>query len=244
MANFVVESKDRQVLHDFSFFLLEGIKYVNWFHGDIVHSYMLSEDMGSLSPTFLQSSIPIGSIQFTLDFYQKYYGIAQISPLHIPESLRKEEYLHRKVFTSLEVSDIDPNKVVFAKSLHRFKGYLDFQKLKDLPPEEEYFISETVDILSEWRGFVHRGKLLDVRNYAGDFRIHPDFSLMEDMIGSYVDAPSSYTIDVGVTEGNKTAIIEIHQFFSCGLYGFRDYQRLLSMFISSHRDILEKRKGK
>lgn len=45
------------------------------------------------------------------------------------------------------------------------------------------------------------------------------------MIAAYADAPIAYTLDVFVAEfsgcaGDKTYIMEAHDFFGCGLYGF------------------------
>ena len=37
-----------------------------------------------------------------------------------------------------------------------------------LPDDTDYFVSQTIDIVSEWRIFVHRGNILDLKNYSGD----------------------------------------------------------------------------
>jgi len=49
------------------------------------------------------------------------------------------------------------------------------------------------------------------------------------MINSYITQPIAYTLDVGVVN-DKTYIIEVHDFFSCGLYGFSNHQILPFMF--------------
>lgn len=95
-----------------------------------------------------------------------------------------------------------------------------------------------VDIKSEWRAFVYKGELLDVRNYSGDFRIFPDISIIEEMIKDYKNSPKAYTLDVAVDDKENTVLIEIHQFFSCGLYGFADYRVLPKMFIDTHKEII------
>ena len=49
-----------------------------------------------------------------------------------------------------------------------------------------------------------------------------------------------YTLDVCVTENReRTEIIELHDFFSCGLYGFEDYSVLPIMWISTITDLLK-----
>lgn len=60
------------------------------------------------------------------------------------------------------------------------------------------------------------------------------------MIEGFKEAPEAYTIDVGVTSDGNTVLIEVHDFFSCGLYGFDDAKNLPNMYISTHKTILRK----
>ena len=46
----------------------------------------------------------------------------------------------------------------------------------------------------------------------------------------YSNSPHAYTLDVGVTENGETVVIEVHDFFSCGLYGFLRTDKLPYMF--------------
>ena len=64
---------------------------------------------------------------------------------------------------------------------------------------------------------------------------------MREMIKLYHSAPGAYTLDVAVLNNEKkdTALIEIHHFFSCGLYGFQDYSKLIKMYSITHREILK-----
>jgi hypothetical protein len=54
------------------------------------------------------------------------------------------------------------------------------------------------------------------------------------MIATLRNPPIAYTLDVGIkTETKETVIIEMHDFFSCGLYGFNDpfrYPYMLSQW--------------
>lgn len=49
------------------------------------------------------------------------------------------------------------------------------------------------------------------------------------MIKQYITAPIAYTLDVGISDG-KTVVIEVHDFFSCGFYGFSDHTIIPFMF--------------
>ena len=98
-------------------------------------------------------------------------------------------------------------------------------------PNGNFQISSLIDeFKGEFRCFVYEGKLIDIRQYDGDFKILPDFNLIYEMIDEYKSAPHAYTLDVGVTDKNETAIIEVHDFFSCGLYGFMEVNKLPFMF--------------
>lgn len=50
-----------------------------------------------------------------------------------------------------------------------------------------------------------------------------------------------YTLDVSVFN-NKTSIIEVHDFFSCGLYGFNDFRHLPFMFYRWFNEYINKNK--
>ena len=94
------------------------------------------------------------------------------------------------------------------------------------------------DIKSEWRGFVHNKKLVGLNNYLGDFTVFPDVSIINKMIAEYKNSPPSYTIDVAVCE-HGTVLLEVHNFVSCGLYGFNDHKLLPLMTINGWNDIVK-----
>lgn len=79
------------------------------------------------------------------------------------------------------------------------------------------------EIISEWRVFVYKGEGVDVKNYAGDPFAFPDVHRIKEFIEQFKSAPESYTLDVAVTR-DGTWVLECHDFFSCGLYGFNNYR--------------------
>lgn len=238
MAHFIVQSDKGQIMHDFSFHLIEAIKYDTWFHGRETHTYVLMDKFPAVVPT---NSIPVGSISFVQSFYEGFHNIPDIKPIHIPEELCLGDILCRRIYKPDEISSLNPKDYVFIKDVSKFKGLTSIVQVKDIPVLEKPFLSEFVPILSEWRGFVLNGILLDTRCYSGDFEITPDFHKMREMIKLYHSAPGAYTLDVAVLNNEKkdTALIEIHHFFSCGLYGFQDYSKLIKMYSITHREILK-----
>lgn len=245
MITFLIQTaeRDNQIMHDFGFHLREAIDYNNWFYNEEVYSYRICNKPERRLVTDINQTIPVGSIEFVLNFYKEFLGIDNIKPINIPTELCSEQYLHRKIMNlnEIDVSEAN-NEIVFAKSRDKFKEYTEIAPIKDLPKDKDLIISECVDILSEWRTFVFRGEILDIRNYSGDFRYFPNIGAIEDMVKAYKTAPTAYTIDVAVLDKGEvrpTALIEVHQFFSCGLYGFRDYKLLPRMFIETHKEIMK-----
>jgi len=239
MALFILESKNGRVLHDFSFHMLEATSWINWLNMENLHECALSDVENSFTKRFGDSGIPVGSIEFVLDYYKRNYGITGIMPINIPKELQTDRFLKRKLYRDRE--EVPEGEKVFVKSLREFKGFTDIVDKKDIP-EGEYLISEVVELESEWRGFIMDGELLDMRSYAGNFKVQPDYNIVDEMIESYESSPRAYTLDLGVTSCGDTVIIEAHEFFSCGLYGFHDYRKLIRMNIAQHLEMIKRGK--
>lgn len=90
--------------------------------------------------------------------------------------------------------------------------------------------SEIVNFMAEWRCFVRYDKILDVRPYKGDWKIHYNPSVIEDAVKSFSSAPKGYAIDFGVTDDGRTLMIEVNDGYALGCYGlfYLDYAKLLS----------------
>lgn len=51
----------------------------------------------------------------------------------------------------------------------------------------------------------------------------------------------AYTLDVAVKEDGDADILELHDFFACGLYGFADPTALRKMTLLTQQKFLSKR---
>ncbi|MFA7664269.1 MAG: ATP-grasp domain-containing protein [Clostridia bacterium] len=196
----------------------------------------------------LQSIIPIGSVEFVLKYLNDYYNITNIKPLNIPDELDRYKYTKRKIFYSNSngiihlphdkyFENLNPSTKFFVKSNDKIKGFTDIIQYKDIP-QGEYLISELIDIDSEWRAFVFNNRLVGLQNYSGDFTLFPDVKLINEMVHDF-NYNSTYTLDVGINKKDGTFIVECHDFFSCGLYGFSDYRVLPLMFINTWNKIIK-----
>lgn len=150
-----------------------------------------------------------------------------------------EKYLGRKIWKSrINTINSNPNLwPLFVKSVEdkKFTGVV-VRSAKDLIScgscyeNAECLCSEIVNFDAEWRVFVRYGKILDVRPYKGDWRVHYNSSVIENAVNEYRTAPAAYAIDFGVTDDGRTLLIEVNDGYALGSYGlfYPDYAKLLS----------------
>jgi hypothetical protein len=166
------------------------------------------------------------------------YNISNIKPLNIPDKLIKPEYTKRWIkLVKTTANTINTGKTpIFVKDNTKIKGWTNIVETNRGYPPGDYLISEYIEIDSEWRAFVFNNRLIGLQNYSGDFTMFPDIKLIKKMISDF-NYPNAYTLDVGIND-KETFIIECHDFFSCGLYGFSDYKMLPLMFINTWNKLI------
>lgn len=197
------------------------------------------EQMKKVSPPYVMEDcweIPLGSIEFVEMYLKKMYGLERISPILIPAELQVEKFLGRRIAVVQGPECLSDkarewqSKKLFIKSASQLKcdytGVYDITRDR-LPVDSNFFLSEPIAIRSEWRVFVWRSQIRGVRHYAGDPWLLPDRGVVSEMVRAYTLAPDAYTLDVAVCEDRKsgqqrTVAVEVHNFISCGLYGFED----------------------
>lgn len=213
---FLIQTINGKVKHDFSFTLLESIEFQNWLRNDKSFEVCFTDE--ATMPNY----IPIGSVEFVSKYINDYYGITP-KPKNIPLELIGKNWTGRTVINGTE-KDIIGEK--FVKSNDKIKSFTEICKAA---PVGNYQISDLIDIESEWRAFVFEDKLVGLQNYSGEFDIFPNVDKIKAMINAYKTQPIAFTLDVAISN-NDTVIIEVHDFFSCGLYGFSEHKILPFMF--------------
>jgi len=237
MYEFICQA-DGRIRHDFVLETLNAIDFTNWYENEEVHRSTIVKSINDIKEVKGLKTIPVGSIEFVEGFYNKYLGIRDIKPINIPEEIFK--YGKRKLWYGNE-KEVIQNET-FCKSADRIKKFTDIIDDKTKLKEGNYLFSEVLeDLDSEWRCFVLKGKLLGVHNYINSLGSAPNLNYVETIIEKYKGL-DAYTLDVGVSKELGTVIIEIHDFFSCGLYGFNDYNKILQMLIASHNQKLRENK--
>lgn len=238
---------------DMGFQTIDAVKYHKWLHpgiSDVEYDYILI-DTENISSYAKDGFIPVGTVEFCEEFYHQ-YGNIHPKAINIPKELMTNEFLERNV-QRIKIGNFE-NKIEFdspkfVKNALKIKGYSDITTTIDplikvgeretyLDKDryfKEYLVSDVIDIIAEFRCFVYRGNLLDVRRYAGfDYlELNPDIKKTQKMIEQYTNSPQAYTMDIAITKDKKTVLIECHNFWAVGLYGFENGETLLHMIKSA-----------
>lgn len=178
----------------------------------------------------IKNNLFVGSVEFMREVFNR-VGVKDVRlPLN---SNRKSE-----IITLGEANERSRNgEKLFIKpvEIKLFTGFvLDgmvYSAIEDLPSDTRVFTYKPFDkeIVSEWRIYVNKWKIEDSRNYAGDFRISPDYRIIDDLIDECCDTenfPNTFTIDVAILEdwsGTEIVVVEYNDMWAIGNYGVPNY---------------------
>lgn len=196
-------------------------------------------------PDFYQDSIPIGSVNFVQQFYKTFCGIEKENSFEIPKILRKPEYLKRYYKVDY-FKNLSFNGEFFFKNASEEKTFSFLGNKKDLinaslandisiNPNHLFVCSEVVEIISEIRFYIIRGKIAQISFYCGRCDIDYDKELVKSIIKTLDENhnfPKSYSFDIMVC--NKgTALLEVHSFAALGIHNYMFEESLLDGYIDS-----------
>jgi len=142
-----------------------------------------------------------------------------------------------QVMTLGEAKNLAKSKNIFIKlqDIKLFTGFVLDQmihtSISNIPDDIMVMVYEVFSssIKSEFRCYIHRNRVEDVRNYAGDLFCSPDENYLNSVIRSNKDFPIAYTIDIGILESGENVVIEYNDMWAIGNYGIPNdlYLRLL-----------------
>lgn len=94
-------------------------------------------------------------------------------------------------------------------------------RLGSYSENEELWLGDVVDFVSEYRCFVLRGEVIAVHWYRGDWSVAIRRSVVEAAVEAYGSAPVAYTLDFGATRDGRTLLVEVNDGYAMGTYGLR-----------------------
>ena len=87
-----------------------------------------------------------------------------------------------------------------------------------VPDETPVYVCEPMEILSEYRVYVHDGDILGVKHYYGDWDLTPKKFFVEEVVKAYKPSPVAYGVDIG-TNKDLQFVIEANDGCNLGNYG-------------------------
>lgn len=184
-----------------------------------------------------RNNIVVAFIEDTNKYLER-LGIGPKIALNIPKEL--EKYTGREIrYMSMAEFKKDAQLPVFVKPARRSKefqaGVLTLQSSKDTffnehSDDTPVLVSEVVDFVSEYRGYVIDGTLQGIKHYLGNFRVFPDMKIVDAAIADFKSQPAGYSIDFGITSDGRTLLVECNDGWGLGNYGLNDvtYSTLLA----------------
>lgn len=227
---FWLESRDNELDIDVAI-LKDNINH-NFQHTYSVLDINEANDYLDSMSDIIKNVIPVGTIDFVGQFLNKVHGVKTMNPIEVPDVLRQYRYLKRK-YSIVDRSELPAEGYYFTKYVSKLKVFTHIGLIETLRDTADnnvpflqdglYQVSEVVDILAEYRCFVHNDNLVAINYYDGDCTVFPDVSLIKTMISNYMldgSRPKAYTMDIAVIKNRGTAILEVHPWVSVGLYGY------------------------
>jgi len=199
---------------------------------DRVFRYVTFEELTTLNRLQLTRNIFVGSSEFMQDVF-RLLGVAPtlpktsnqpLVPISLGEAVRRIREDGEQYFIKPVQNKLFSGMVFDRMCLSMIEKYPE-----DTPVYVHYPFSGK--ILSEWRGYVFNHKLVDCRNYSGDFMMTPDFGVYDTWIRINKEDgfPCAYTMDMAVMEDGMTVNVEYNDFWAIGNYGIENaiYYRMI-----------------
>lgn len=219
MRNVYIQKQGNRIASENSFLAALGFAQIGY--------TIIEVDDSSLQMRLLED--PKAIVVGGTNFLRKAFLILNIEqpPVHNPH-IHLPKYLGRDVCEATlgEIKNLT-SFPFFIKPLETYKlftGYVvnspqDIIRTGSIPSSTKLVLSECVDFVTEYRCFVLNGHIVGAKNYKGDFKLIPDFNIIENAVKDYHAQPSAYSIDFGLTRDGRTLLIEMNDGFGLGAYG-------------------------
>lgn len=180
----------------------------------------------------IKQNLFVGSVEFMKEVFSK----VKRENVRVPENSNREY----KTMTLGEAKKYvkSTGSSIFIKpfDIKLFTGFVLDQmvhmSISDIPEDSMVMTYEVFKspIRSEYRCYIHRDKVIDIRNYSGDIFCSPDEKYLESVVSlNKGKFPIAYTADIGILENGENVVVEYNDMWAIGNYGMPNdlYLRLL-----------------
>jgi hypothetical protein len=209
--------------------------YEDYLEGLEVSDTSYDEVASGKFDSLIKSNLFVGSVEFMREVFKR----IGLNDVRVHENSNRES----EIITLKEaLTRAKRGEKLFIKPLEikLFTGFvLDnmiYSCIEGLPADTKVLAYKPFEseLLSEWRIYVHRGQIVDSRNYSGDFMLSPDyhFAIKEILRKNGGKFPIAYTIDIGILgeyKFSENVVVEYNDMWAIGNYGMPNdlYLRLL-----------------
>ena len=190
---------------------------------------LISYDEIEKYSNLIKTNLFVGSTEFM----SKVFSFMNKSP-KVPKNSNRS----CRILTLKQAKEFSKERSIFIKptKIKLFTGFVldqySYNCINILPDNTEVMVYDPFieSISSEWRLYINNNKIVDARNYAGDFMITPDWNYAKQVLEeNRSNFPISYTIDIGILKSGKNEVIEFNDMWAIGNYGIPNdlYIRLL-----------------
>jgi len=180
---------------------------------------------------FIKNNLFVGSTEFMKEVFKR----VGLNEVRLPRNSNRNseiitlEQAHKRVANG-EKLFIKPVEIKLFTGL--ILDGMQYSCLSNLPNETMVMAYEPFKnkIISEWRLYVYNDKLIDARNYSGEFIVSPNYEYAMTVIANNKrDFPCAYTIDIAVLDNNENTVVEYNDMWAIGNYGIPNdiYLKLL-----------------
>jgi hypothetical protein len=176
----------------------------------------------------IKQHVFVGSVEFMKEVFNR---IGKVVPPMKPAQEVKQLWL------SDAIDRVRSGQRLFIKPVETklFSGMV-FDRMclgmiEKFPDETEVYVTEPFSnsIMSEWRLYIQRNKIVDAKNYSGEFKITPNWFYAEFILKSGEVFPSCFTLDLAILQNGETTAVEYNDMWAIGNYGLDNstYYKLL-----------------
>ena len=259
MLNFIiqVDKENGMPINDFTYQAYEAIKFMNWVYSHELEpiyahcQFACLEQLQKWEGDVYEHHIPVGTIEFVHTYMEK-IGKEIPKPINVPESLF--DFAGRRIVNGSisSFNSFKKEKDVYVKSNDEIKD--DDNDLYSSQPHSKggsFQMSDWVsDIEKEFRLFIFNNEIRGISLYRIDNEKENMFNpyvgldkvFCEKAVEAYQDSPIAYTLDIGIRSNGENLVIECHNFYSCGIYGWSNYAAYINMITGWWKQWLSQKK--